>query len=89
MHSSGGTQKESLWQARPTLSATSDRSAVSRFGEDGLIDCVMRRADLLDHEVYHAAEILIQRSNRPGTESGAFVGARHPRRVEGDVSPPV
>ncbi|WP_280437707.1 PucR family transcriptional regulator [Nocardia carnea] len=47
----------SLRQAQLALSATSARNAVSRFGVDWLIDCVMSLADLLDHDVYHAAEI--------------------------------
>ncbi|WP_280507816.1 PucR family transcriptional regulator [Nocardia flavorosea] len=47
----------SLRQAQVALSATSARNAVSRFGSDWLINCVMSLADLLDHDVYHAAEV--------------------------------
>ncbi|WP_280464143.1 PucR family transcriptional regulator [Nocardia carnea] len=47
----------SLRQAQLALSATSARNAVSRFGEDWLINCVMSLADLLDDDVHHAAEI--------------------------------
>lgn len=47
----------SLRQAQLALSATSARNPVSNFGSDWLINCVMSLADLLDHEVHHAAEI--------------------------------
>lgn len=47
----------SLRQAQLALSATSARNAVSRFDDDWLINCVMSLADLLDDDVYHAAEI--------------------------------
>lgn len=47
----------SLRQAQLALSATSHHSPVSRFSEDWVTNCVMSRADLLDKEVLHIAEI--------------------------------